>query len=89
LWVACVFTLVGVAIQIGPENKGAIYFGRLVLGIGNGFLQTFSNIYCAEASLAHLRDIMVGLSTEWILIGSVVSAVIANATQVRLDKSSY
>ncbi|KAH8884138.1 general substrate transporter [Thozetella sp. PMI_491] len=89
LWVACVFTVVGVAIQMSTEDKGAIYVGRLVLGIGNGFLQTFSNIYCAEASPAHLRAILVGLSTEWILVGNIVAAVITNATQVRLDKASY
>jgi MFS family permease len=89
LWVACFFTAVGVAIQMSTENKGAIYVGRLVLGIGNGFLQIFSNIYCAEASPAHLRAILVGLSTEWVLVGSIVAAVITNATQVRLEKASY
>ncbi|KAK5653410.1 hypothetical protein OQA88_8895 [Cercophora sp. LCS_1] len=89
LWVACFFTAVGVSVQMATEDKGAIYAGRLVLGLGNGFLQTFSNIYCAEVAPAHLRPIMVGLSTEWILIGSIVAAAITNATQVRMDKFSY
>ncbi|KAK3688654.1 general substrate transporter [Podospora appendiculata] len=89
LWIACLFTLIGVAIQMSTDNKGAIYLGRFVLGLGNGFLQTFSNIYCAEVAPAHLRAIMVGLSTEWILIGSILAAAITNATQVRLDKSSF
>ncbi|KAK3367294.1 general substrate transporter [Lasiosphaeria ovina] len=89
LWVACVLTAVGVALQMATDDKGAIYVGRFVLGLGNGFLQTFSNIYCAEAAPAHLRAIMVGLSTEWILVGTVVSAVITNATQARFDKTSY
>lgn len=89
LWIACAFTCIGVAIQMSTEDKGAIYVGRFVLGMGNGFLQTFSNIYCAEASPAHLRAIMVGLSTEWVLIGSIVAAAITNATQSRLDKFSY
>ncbi len=70
LWLACLFTAVGVAIQMGSEDKGAIYVGRLVLGVGNGFLQIFSNIYCAEVAPAHLRAIMVGLSTEWVLVGA-------------------
>ena len=89
LWVACFFVAVGVAIQIATEDKGAIYVGRWVLGIGNGFLQAFSNIYCAEAAPAHLRAIMVGLSAEWVLVGSVVAAAVTNATQVRFDKWSY
>ena len=90
LWLACIFTAIGVAIQMNPtDNQGAIYVGRLVLGLGNGFLQVFSNIYCAEVAPAHLRGIMVALSTEWVLIGSIVSAVILNETNTRLDKSSY
>jgi len=89
LWVACLFVAIGVAIQIPSENKAAVYVGRFVLGLGNGFLTTFSNIYCAEIAPAHLRAIMVGLSTQWILIGSIVAAATTNATQVRFDKSSY
>ncbi|KAK3323362.1 general substrate transporter [Cercophora scortea] len=92
LWIACLFTLIGVAIQMSAaQNKqaGTIYTGRFVLGLGNGFLQTFSNIYCAEVAPAHLRAIMVGLSTEWLLVGSILAAAITNATQVRLDTSSF
>lgn len=63
--------------------------GRLVLGIGNGFLVTFSNIYTAEASPAHLRAVMVALFSEWVNIGSIIGAVVTNATQTRLDKASY
>jgi MFS family permease len=89
LWVACVFTSVGIAIQMATENRGAIYFGRLVLGLGNGFLQTFSNMYCAEVAPAHLRAIMVGLSTQAILIGNIIAAAITNQTQVHLDEKSF
>jgi len=89
LWVACLFTAVGVAIQMGTEDKGVIYFGRIVIGIGNGLLQTFSNMYCAEVAPAHLRAIMVGLSTEGILIGSIIAAAMTNETQTRMDKTSY
>ena len=32
---------------------------------------------------------MVGLSTEWVLIGRIVAAAITNATQSRMDKFSY
>jgi len=89
LWLACLLTAVGCAIQIGTTNKGVVYLGRLVLGIGNGFLVTFSNIYTAEAAPAHLRAVMVALFSEWVNIGSIVGACVTNATQVRLDKSSY
>lgn len=66
-----------------------MYLGRLVLGIGNGFLVTFSNIYCAEAAPAHLRAVLVALFSEWVTIGSIVGAAVTNATSKALDKSSY
>lgn len=66
-----------------------MYLGRLVLGIGNGFLVTFSNIYCAEAAPAHLRAVLVALFSEWVNIGSIVGAAVTNATSKVLDKSSY
>lgn len=64
LWLACLLTAVGCAIQINTTDKAVVYVGRLILGIGNGFLVTFSNIYAAEASPAHLRAVMVALSTS-------------------------
>lgn len=89
LWLACLLTAAGCAIQIGTTDKGVVYLGRLVLGVGNGFLVTFSNIYLAEASPAHLRAVLVALFSEWVNIGSIVGAVVCNATQARLDRASY
>lgn len=89
LWLACLLTAVGCAVQINTTDKAVVYVGRLILGIGNGFLVTFSNIYTAEASPAHLRAVMVALFSEWVNIGSIVGAVVTNATQSRLDKASY
>lgn len=66
-----------------------MYLGRLVLGVGNGFLVTFSNIYAAEAAPAHLRAVMVALFSEWVNVGSIVGAVVTNATQARLDAASF
>ncbi|KAH8898375.1 general substrate transporter [Thozetella sp. PMI_491] len=89
LWVACLFSCVGLAIQVGTTSPGVIYLGRLLLGMGNGWLAAFSNIYNTEAAPAHLRAVVVALSAEWITIGVVISAAITNATKDRLDKASY
>lgn len=59
LWLACILNVVACAIQIGTDNKIAVYIGRFILGLANGFLVTFSNIYTAEAAPAHLRAVMV------------------------------
>lgn len=89
LWLACLLTAAGAAIQIGTTNWGVVYLGRLVLGIGNGFLVTFSNIYCAEAAPAHLRAVLVALFSEWVTIGSIVGAAVTNVTSKMLSKGSY
>lgn len=89
LALACALTALGSALQIGTTDKAVVYAGRLVLGVGNGFLVTFSNIYTAEASPAHLRAVLVALFSEWVTVGAIVGATVTNATQARLDKVSY
>lgn len=89
IWLACVLNAIAVAIQIATTNKGAIYFGRLLLGIANGFLVTFSNVYTSEASPTHLRGVLVALFAYWVNIGSILGGVVNNFSKVRMDKSCY
>jgi MFS family permease len=89
LWAACLLNFVALAVQLATTNKGVLYFGRLLLGFSNGFLVTFSNVYTAEISPAHLRGVMVALFAYWVNIGSIFGSVVDNYTQVRLDKLSY
>ncbi|KAI2619537.1 general substrate transporter [Hypomontagnella submonticulosa] len=86
LWLACALNAIACIIQISSTDKVAVYMGRLILGLANGFLVTFSNIY---ASPAHLRAVMVALFSEWVNIGSIIGAAVTNATKSRLDKASY
>ncbi|KAI1376407.1 general substrate transporter [Hypoxylon crocopeplum] len=86
LWIACVLNAIACIIQISSTDKVAVYIGRLILGLANGFLVTFSNIYAAPA---HLRAVMVALFSEWVNIGSIIGASVTNATKSRLDKASY
>ncbi|KAI1335976.1 general substrate transporter [Xylariaceae sp. FL0016] len=89
LWIACVLNAIACIIQISTTDEAAVYVGRLVLGLANGFLVTFSNIYTAEAAPAHLRAVMVALFSEWVNIGSIIGSAVTNATKARLDKASY
>lgn len=89
LWSACVLNAIACIIQISATSKGAIYIGRLILGLANGFLVTFSNIYTAEAAPAHLRAVMVALFSEWVNIGSIIGSAVTNRTKSFLTKSSY
>ncbi|KAI1176165.1 general substrate transporter [Nemania sp. FL0916] len=89
LWSACLLNAVACIIQISTTSKVAVYIGRLILGLANGFLVTFSNIYTAEAAPAHLRAVMVALFSEWVNIGSIIGTTVTNRTKDFLDKSSY
>ncbi|KAK5054454.1 hypothetical protein LTR84_001344 [Exophiala bonariae] len=89
IWLACILNGVAAAILIATTNWGAVYFGRLLLGIANGFLVTFSNVYTSEASPAHLRGVLVALFAYWVNIGSILGSTVNNFTKTRLDKSSY
>ncbi|TRX98005.1 hypothetical protein FHL15_001215 [Xylaria flabelliformis] len=89
LWSACLLNAIACVIQISTENKVAVYIGRLILGLANGFLVTFSNIYTAEASPAHLRAVMVALFSEWVNIGSIIGTTVTNRTKDFLSKESY
>lgn len=66
-----------------------LYVGRLILGFANGFFVTFSNVYNAEASPAHLRGVMVALFAYWVSIGGLIGAIVDNYTKSRMDKGSY
>ncbi|EXJ76304.1 uncharacterized protein A1O5_00812 [Cladophialophora psammophila CBS 110553] len=76
-------------ILIATTSKGAIYFGRLLLGLSNGFLVTFSNIYVSEVAPAYLRGVLVALVSPWVSMGAILGAAIDNATKTRVDKSCY
>ncbi|KAF2850685.1 general substrate transporter [Plenodomus tracheiphilus IPT5] len=89
LWLACVVCLVAVALQIGSTAKAGLYIGRLLLGFSNGFFVVFSTIYCSEAAPAHLREIMVGLFSFYVNLGSIIGSVVDNYTKAYMSKLSY
>lgn len=89
LWVACALNAISCAIQLATVNHGVLYLGRLLMGLSNGFLVTFSNVYIAEAAPANLRGVMVALFAYWVNIGSIIGTVVTKYTSKRLDKSSY
>ncbi|KHE78579.1 MFS general substrate transporter [Neurospora crassa] len=77
---ACFLTAFGTAIQFGTSSAAALYVGRIILGIGNGFLVIFSNNI-----VSWLRFFF----SEWVCVGSVLGAAVTNATKVWLGKASW
>jgi len=76
-------------ILIIATNKGAIIFGRLMFGFSNGLFIGFTNIYISEASPSHLRGALISFQQLSVCIGTVIGAVINNATKSLETRLSY
>ena len=89
LWIACAIGVVAISIQIGSKTTGALYAGRLLLGISNGFYLTFSVTYMSEIAPAHLRGSVVGLVTFHTSLGALFGILVDNYTNVSLERKAY
>ncbi|KAH7061691.1 general substrate transporter [Paraphoma chrysanthemicola] len=89
LWLACLVCCAAVALQIGSTSPAGLYVGRFFLGFSNGFFVVFSTVYCSEAAPAHLREIMVGLFSWYVNVGSILGSTVDNYTKHHLNKLSY
>lgn len=45
LWTACVLIYVANIVMMTTTSIGALYAGRLIIGLGNGLLMTFAQLY--------------------------------------------
>lgn len=45
LWLACLLIYVANIIMMITDSIGALYAGRFIMGLGNGLLMTFAQLY--------------------------------------------
>lgn len=55
LWAACLLCCVSNIIMMTTESIGALYAGRFLIGLANGYFMTFSQLYIQESSPAKYR----------------------------------
>lgn len=89
LWFACVLCCVADAIMMGTKSIGLLYFGRLLLGIANGMLMTFSQLYIQETAPSRYRGLALAAFQCWTSIGSLVGTVVDNFTAKIPGRNSY
>ncbi|KAJ0270275.1 hypothetical protein COL940_011795 [Colletotrichum noveboracense] len=68
---------------------GALYVGRLLIGLGNGGFMTFSQLYIQETSPAKYRGLFMTGFQFCVTIGTLLGTIIDWATAQRPDKSAY
>lgn len=61
LWLACILCCVSNIIMMATENIGALYTGRLLIGLANGYFMTFSQLYIQESSPAKYRGLFLSV----------------------------
>lgn len=67
----------------------ALYAGRLILGISNGFYLTYSATYLGEVAPTHLRGSAVGLVTFQTSFGALIGVLVDNYTTKYLSRTAY
>jgi hypothetical protein len=75
--------------MMATENIGALYAGRLIIGLANGYFMTFSQLYLQESSTAELRGVFLTGFNFFVSFGTLIGTIIDWATAKRPDKSAY
>lgn len=89
IWAAAVLCAVANAIMMASTSIGAMYVGRLVIGLANGLFMTFSQLYIQESVPARYRGLMISSFQVWTSVGSLVGTVVDNFTSKILTRESY
>jgi SP family sugar:H+ symporter-like MFS transporter len=100
LFIASVLCCIAVIVMITTTHIGALYFGRLLLGIAkyvpysrhlieSGFFMTFTQLYIQECSPPHIRGAMLVMFQFWISIGSTIGTIVDNYTATISGKLCY
>ncbi|KAF4548218.1 Sugar (and other) transporter-like protein 7 [Elsinoe fawcettii] len=89
LWIACGLCCVANVIMMTTTSIGALYAARLLLGISNGMLMTFSQLYIQETCPAVHRGLALSAFQSWTSIGTLIGTIIDNFTAPIQGRNSY
>jgi len=83
-----VFSL-GVALQVASTTVSMLVPGRLVAGVGIGFVSAIIILYMSEVAPKAVRGAIVSGYQFCITIGLLLASVVDNALANRMDSGSY
>ena len=76
-------------ILVLSTNKSAIIFARFLFGVSNGLYIGFTSLYISEAAPSHLRGALVTFVQVSVCVGTIIGAVVNNATNKIDSRLSY
>lgn len=89
LAIACVTCFIANIIMMTTNNIGALYAGRFIIGLANGYFMTFAQLYLQECSTAELRGVFLTGFNFFVSFGTLIGTIVDWATAPRPDKSAY
>lgn len=75
LMLGSVIVIICVVIMSETTVLGALYFSRLLIGLGNGLLLNFTVLYLQECTPPRFRGLCLSMVTCWITIGTTIGMV--------------
>jgi len=85
----CGIFLVGVILQVASTNYKLLVAGRVIAGLGVGFVSAIIILYMSEISPRKVRGALVSGYQFCITIGILLASCVDYGTQNRLDTGSY
>lgn len=85
----CGVFIVGVVLQVASSAVPLLVAGRLIAGIGVGFVSAVIILYMSEVAPKSVRGAIVSGYQFCITIGLLLAAVVDNSTMNRMDSGSY
>ena len=85
----CIIFAIGVALQIASSSIPLLAVGRIIAGLGVGFVSAIIILYMSEVAPRKVRGAIVSGYQFAITLGLLVAACVTYATQNRLDSGSY
>ncbi|KAI4603253.1 hypothetical protein KJ359_006046 [Pestalotiopsis sp. 9143b] len=86
----CFVFMVGCIMQIASTSQEVLFvFGRLIAGLGVGFISAVVILYMSEIAPKKVRGAMVSGYQFCITIGILIANCVVYATQGRADSGSY
>jgi len=87
--IGCIIYIVGVVLQVASAGLGLIVAGRLIAGIGVGFVSAIVILYMSEICPRKVRGALVAGYQFCITLGLLIASGVNYAVQDRPDRSSY
>ncbi|CAN8098162.1 unnamed protein product [Discula destructiva] len=85
----CAIFAVGVALQVAVTGLAMIVAGRLVAGLGVGFVSAVLILYMSEIAPRKVRGAIVSGYQFCVTVGLMLASCISYATETRTDASAY